>query len=250
MKIVVISDIHGNCVALDAVLNDLEAGERETIVCLGDAIQGGPQPAETVARLRGIKCPVVMGNSDAWLLTGVETGSEPISADRRKKLSAVREWSLGKLSDNDKRFIESFQPTITLPLNPRKSLFCFHGTPQSFDELIFPHTPEDEFQRMLGTHASSILTGGHTHVQFTRRLGGNFFFNPGSVGMAYNHQQEDSTVHLDSFAEYAVLTCNGENSRLEFRRVNFDVDKLISVYEASGKPFADESVREYQQPDR
>src|SRR5690349_17179247 len=76
MRIAVISDIHGNCLALDAVLADLQRDGVDWIVCLGDAIQGGAQPAETVARLRDLGCPIVMGNADAWLLTGEETGAE------------------------------------------------------------------------------------------------------------------------------------------------------------------------------
>ena len=97
MKIAVISDIHGNAFALDKVMTDLQGEAVDQIVCLGDAIQGGPQPAETVARLRQIGCPVVMGNADAWLLTGVETG-EPITGERKLKLDAICEWSLAKLS--------------------------------------------------------------------------------------------------------------------------------------------------------
>src|SRR6185437_2044182 len=80
MRIAVISDIHGNCIALDAVLADQRARALDQVVCLGDAIQGGPQPAETVARLRELGCAIVMGNADAWLLTGEATGSEATSA--------------------------------------------------------------------------------------------------------------------------------------------------------------------------
>ena len=70
MKIAIISDIHGNAFALDTVLGDLKREPVDQIVCLGDAIQGGAQPAQTVARLRELGCPVVMGNADAWLLSG------------------------------------------------------------------------------------------------------------------------------------------------------------------------------------
>ena len=67
MRLTIISDMHGNCVALDAVLADIQQKAVEDIVCLGDAVQGGPQPAAIVARLRQLACPVVMGNADAWL---------------------------------------------------------------------------------------------------------------------------------------------------------------------------------------
>lgn len=72
-QIAVISDIHGNCFAFDRTLEDIRQQGIEQIVCLGDAIQGGAQPAETIERLREIRCPIVMGNADAWLLTGLET---------------------------------------------------------------------------------------------------------------------------------------------------------------------------------
>ena len=64
-----ISDIHGNLPALEAVLAELEREGVDELVCLGD-VALGPQPAETVARVRGLGCAVVMGNWDAWVLEG------------------------------------------------------------------------------------------------------------------------------------------------------------------------------------
>src|SRR5215207_6345278 len=140
MKIAVISDIHGNHLALDAALTDIESEGVDRIVCLGDAIQGGPQPAEVVARLRELACPVVMGNADAWLLTGEETGSENIAEERMRKMQAVRAWSLARLDAADRAFIAQFQPTVTIPLNAGRHLLCFHGSPTSFDDIILPTT--------------------------------------------------------------------------------------------------------------
>src|SRR6478736_4290910 len=139
MRIAVISDIHGNCTALDAVLADLRLHPTDQVVCLGDAIQGGAQPAETVARLRGLTCPVVMGNADAWLLTGQETGGGPVT----EKQLAVREWSLSQLSSDDIEFSRGFRPTVEIELDAARSLLCFHGSPRSFDDIILPETPED-----------------------------------------------------------------------------------------------------------
>src|SRR6185436_6063002 len=90
MRIAIFSDMHANAIAFDAVLADLHAQRPDQSVCLGDAIQGGPQPDAVVQRLRALGCPVVMGNADAWLLTGQATGAEPTSAQQL----AVREWQL------------------------------------------------------------------------------------------------------------------------------------------------------------
>src|SRR5579863_177350 len=111
MQIAVISDIHGNCFALDKALEDIRRQGIEQIVCLGDAIQGGAQPGETVERLREIGCPVVMGNADAWLLANVEDASQEQSTEQQL---AVKAWSLAQLSAHDKAFIQQFQPTIEI----------------------------------------------------------------------------------------------------------------------------------------
>lgn len=245
MHIAVISDMHGNCVALDAVLADLQHHPAEYIVCLGDAIQGGPQPAQVVARLRQVACPVVMGNADAWLLTGVETGQENIPPERHRKMQAVREWSLSCLSADDQTFIANFQPTVEVPLTASRSLLCFHGSPTSFDDVILPDTSEDQFQRYLGAYDRHILTGGHTHIQHLRRLGNSFYFNPGSVGFAYSHAQAEEAFRADPWAEYAVLSAEGGRVSLEFRRVPFETAALIQAYRDCGRPFAEEAIVQY-----
>jgi predicted phosphodiesterase len=245
MRLAIVSDIHGNCLALDAVLADLEAHPADQLLCLGDAIQGGPQPAESVARLRGLGCPVVMGNADAWLLSGVETGGEDISAERRRQLDAVRAWSLAQLSGADQAFVAGFVPTVELRLEGGRTLLGFHGSPSSFDDLIFPHTPDEEFRRMLAPYAGHLLCGGHTHMQQIRHLGASFFFNPGSVGLAYRHDQPAEGFRCDPWAEYALLTSAGDRLALEFRRVPFDAEALIAVYRASGRPYAEAAAAQY-----
>jgi predicted phosphodiesterase len=245
MRIAIISDIHGNGLALDVTLADLKTQAADRIVCLGDAIQGGPQPAQTVARLRELACPVVMGNADAWLLTGQETGHEQISAERRIKMDAVREWSLAQLSADDRTFIGNFQPTVAIESDSGERLLCFHGSPTSFDDILLPTTPEEEFQRLLGPHASAFLTGGHTHLQQVRRLGDRFFFNPGSVGFAYSHQQPEDSFRADPWAEYALLTLEPTGLRLEFRRVRFEASRLMRIYQESGRPYAAEAAAQY-----
>src|SRR5262245_43882734 len=113
MRIAIISDIHGNCFALDVALADIRRAVVDQVVCLGDAIQGGAQPAETVARLRELGYPIVMGNADAWLLTGEETDPNHPTTEQMR---LTREWSLAQLSSADRTFISGFQPTITLAL--------------------------------------------------------------------------------------------------------------------------------------
>jgi predicted phosphodiesterase len=247
MRIAIFSDIHGNCLAFDKVLNDLQQGPVDRLVCLGDAIQGGPQPAQVVGRLRELGCPVVMGNADAWLLTGKETGSESISDERRLTMDAVRNWSLGQLSSADRAFIQAFQPTIELELEAGRKLLCFHGSPASFDDVILPDVSQEALFKYLGAYDAQVMCGGHTHVQYLRRISSDarFFFNPGSTGFAYSHHQPDDDFRADPWAEYAVLTSEGERLALEFRRVPLDAAELIAVYRSSGRPYADAAIAQY-----
>jgi predicted phosphodiesterase len=248
MRVAVISDIHGNAVGLETVLKDMEGRGVDRMVCLGDAIQGGPQPVEVAARLREINCPVVMGNADAWLLTGEETGAEGITPERRRKMNDVRAWMLTKLSNADIAFIEIFQPTIEIPLVDNRALLCFHGSPTSFDDLIFPTMEAAAFEVFLTPYLPHFMTGGHTHLPHIRRIGASdsFFFNPGSVGLAYSHHQPEGTFRLDAWAEYAILTAENGVVSVEFRRVPYDVHTLIGVYRQSGRPHADDMIAQYQ----
>ena len=246
MRVAVFSDIHGNDFAFESVESDIKKQNVDQMVCLGDAIQGGAQPAAVVQRLRRLKCPVVMGNADAWLLTGTETGDEGITADRLRKMEEIRQWSLSQLSDDDRNFISAFQPTITIPLEANLNLLCFHGSPDSFDDVLLPHSPSETFEKFLGRYAEQILTGGHTHAQQVRRNGEQFFFNPGSVGFAYSPYQPDGQFQADAWAEYAIVTVDHGQTSLEFRRIPFNVDQLIEVYAQSSRPFADEAIAQYQ----
>ena len=240
MRIAVIADIHGNAVAFDAVLADLREHPVDMVVCLGDAIQGGPQPAEVVARLRNLRCPVVYGNADAFLLTG-DTGAESLTPQQY----AAREWSLAQLSEADRAFIAAFQPTVEISLPGKRRLLCFHGSPTSFDDIIFPETPEEEVRRLLGAYLPAILTGGHTHLQQLRRLNDLLFFNPGSVGFVYNTRQSGGDVHTDPWAEYAILSADERRFSIEFCRVPFDVAEWKRLTLASGIPDAETMVARY-----
>jgi predicted phosphodiesterase len=243
MRIAIISDIHGNCLALDKALTDLQEQGVSQTVCLGDAIQGGPQPAQVVARLQELGCPVVMGNADAWLLSGIETSPGEEVTERQLK---TRGWTLSHLSDADRDYIRAFQPTVEVPLGNGRSLLCFHGSPYSFDDIILPETPEEEFHRFLDAFRPAIMTGGHTHMQQVRRLDNTFFFNPGSIGLAYNRHQPGEGFKADAWAEYAILSCEDDTISLEFRHIPFDPNDYVRIIISSGIPYADDIATRYK----
>lgn len=246
MRIAIIADIHGNALALDAVLADLQRDGYDHLVCLGDAIQGGPQPAEVVARLRDLGCPTVLGNADAYLLTGEETEAEPLAAARRRRLSATRDWSLTRLAAADRAFIAAFPMTFDFDFPGDLRLRCAHGTPRSFDEILLPTSPDDAFAASLAPDGRTLYVGGHTHVQFVRQFTDRTFFaNPGSVGLAWRHGQPPGILYADPWAEYAILDIAAGRVELSFRRVPFDIVAYRTIIGASGTPYAADLAAQY-----
>jgi predicted phosphodiesterase len=242
MQLAVISDIHGNCFALDQVLEDIHRQSIEQIVCLGDMVQGGAQPAQTVARLRTLNCPIVMGNADDWLLTGQQTSPQEHVSEQQL---AVRDWSLAQLSHDDLAFIQSFSPTVELWPGARQKLLCFHGSPGSFNDILLPDTPDETVRQFLDGWDATLFTGGHTHTQQLRRVAQGWYFNPGSVSLAYNWGQSSKQPRADPWADYAIVSTTGETFGITFRHVPFDVDKLAHLIRASGRPYAEEAVSTY-----
>jgi len=250
MRVAVFADIHGNGLALETVLADIQAKAPDRLVCLGDAIQGGPQPALVVRRLRELHCPVVMGNADAWLLTGQETGDEAISSERLQAMTTVRLWTLAQLSDDDLAFIAAFQPTVelVLDLGDKFTLLAYHGSPNSFDDIILPDIAQEKLAEYLHGRTANAYCGGHTHVQFVRRIGAGpqVHFNPGSVGLPYSHHQPDEGFQADHWAEYALLTVEDNRLALEFQRLPFDVTALMAIYQQSGRPHSAPALAQYR----
>jgi predicted phosphodiesterase len=242
LRVALFSDVHGNAVAFDAFLKDLPCDEVDHVVCLGDHAQGGPQPAECLERLRDLGCKTAMGNSDHFLLT-LDPGEEAVT---EAQLETAR-WSASQLSEELLDFHRSFQPTVELDLGDGRSLLAFHGTPQSWDEIIGPWMEEQAFRGPLDGANATILAGGHTHQQWARRLGDRYYVNPGSVGLAYDHHQPEESFRADPWAEYAVLSVDGPGVEVEFRRVPFEPAAVIEAIVKSGMPHRERAERLWRQ---
>ncbi|MFN8188454.1 MAG: metallophosphoesterase family protein [Gaiellales bacterium] len=239
MRTALISDTHGNAVALRAVLDELAQDGIEQAVCLGDVAQGGPEPGACLDLVAGLGCPVVMGNADAFVLDPAAAENEPVS----ERQLAVRNWTLAQLTPAQQAFMASFRPTVEVDLGDGRTLLAFHGTPRSNEELVFPTTPEAEYRERLGALGHDLVAGGHIHLPYVRRIGAAQFVNPGSVGLGYDHEQDETDLRFDPWAAYAIVTTGAGKLRIELRRTPFDVGAVIRSISESGNPGADELVR-------
>jgi predicted phosphodiesterase len=144
---------------------------------------------------------------------------------------AVRRWTLDQLSEADREYVRSFTPTVDEP-----PVLAFHGSPASFDDVILPGMPEEDFRRLLGDPDAPILAGGHTHQQFLRRRGASTFVNPGSVGLSYDHATIEEVLRFDPWAAWAVVEVERDQASIEFRRAPFDPNAVADAIEASDLP--------------
>lgn len=238
MRVGIIADIHGNLVALDTVLAELESEAVDRLVCLGDVAALGPQPAEVVAWLRGAGCPSVLGNTDAWLLEEPPRPTDP----SEEAMAGISRWCADRLSGEDLDYLRACPPTMRVRLGEEDAgMLCFHGSPRSHDEVISATTPDGELSEMLSGHRASVFAGGHTHVQLFRRHGDASVLNPGSVGLpGVGPGTPDLPVNRRvRWAEYAVLEAGGGRLGVELRRVPLDLDRTLEAARASGMPHLD-----------
>ena len=230
MRIAFISDIHGNIPALDLVLADIEQKGADQIICLGDVASLGPQPKEVVGRLQELKISCIMGNHDNYLLNPHLT-EEHIPWLRTNEL-----WCRTKLSESDLDFLSSFQPTLKLHLDPKTSILCYHGSPRSNEEFLYPTISSKDLSQIFSGYNEEILIGGHTHVQLTRQHKGQLLVNPGSVGMPFEFPIIGGNMHALRWAEYAMIESTKTGFSVQLYRLPYDFDFLERISHSSGMP--------------
>ena len=225
MRLAVISDIHGNYPALKAALKDSSKNFVDQIVCLGDVLAFGPQPHECIRELLGMDCPVVLGNTDDWILKGnpFENGEDQMGI-----LGDQLDWCRAQLGDVELNYIRSFEPTFDIALGNGNSLLAFHGSPASYNDIIMPDIGETDLSAFFAKHSAEIYTGGHTHLRMMRRFDHvKTFFNPGSVGLPFLTSPMDEPRKYGCYAEYAILSVDAEGTRLEFQQLALDLNEIV-----------------------
>lgn len=225
-ELALISDIHGNGVALDTVLADLARRGVDQIVCLGDLAAGGPQPHEVIARVRELGCPVVRGNADRWLLEGLPPGRSP----ETRRLGKVVAWARARLTPEDVDYLAALPQTLSVGAADRPRLFCFHGSPRADIDSLLATTPDAELDHLMAEAPQATLNaGGHTHLQLLRRHRERLLINPGSVGLPLGSLTASPIAQpLPAWAEYALVR-DGCGLEISFRRLPVDVAALTAA---------------------
>jgi len=232
LRVLLVSDIHGNLEALRAVVED--AGPFDDVVVLGDLVDYGPRPGEVVDEVKGLGARVVRGNHDHAVAYGVDCRC---GEDTHWLSVWFRENVTQRLVGDDVRaYLGRLPLSLNLDLGPFRAL-AVHGAPSNpLYAYLHPWLPDEEVCRNLGPTVrltagrrgacpKGAYLVGHTHHQFARTVQGALVVNPGSVG-----QPRDG----DPRAAYALV--DAERGSVELRRVKYDVDRVARELEALGIP--------------
>jgi predicted phosphodiesterase len=223
-RVAIVSDVHGNLAALEAVLVDLRHAAPDRVVHGGDLALIGPRPAEVVDLVRDLGWPGVLGNTDELLW--------------KPEQQAIQRARAPKLEPLLRILFEEFAPATTALLGPER-LSWLQTLPAEWrqDDLTVLHAspgdlwrappPDAEERLFLETYGSLGRTAvyGHIHRPFARHLTGLTIANSGSVGMPYDGDWRPS---------YLVIT----DGRPEIRRVEYDLAKEIADLDAVDYPRA------------
>jgi putative phosphoesterase len=216
VKIALIADIHANLNALEAVMQD--AGRRGITVFLnaGDLIGFGAFPNEVIQALYSKNALSVIGNFDLEVLdkTNIGKGSKKFSL----------EYSRNVLSKSNETYLRTLPAKLELEIFHKK-LLMVHGSPDSVDEHLYHDTPEKRFEELAQKSGVDIIVFGHSHDQFTKKVDGTLFINPGTVGMPRDANPQ---------AAYAVITANPFS--VELVRVNYEVEAAADALRRKGAP--------------
>jgi putative phosphoesterase len=232
MRVALVSDLHGNEVALAAVRRDIAHTGADLIACLGDVATLGARPREVLDAVADLGGPCLLGNHDEFLLRPelVRTYSEvPVIAD------AVA-WCIAELRAGDLARVDAWARDVAIDLGDGAQLLLFHGSPRSNIENLLATTPAEALDEALAGRRARVMAGGHTHLQMVRQHRGDLLVNPGSVGMPIREFAAGRAPTVLDHAEYAVVDGAGGDVTVTLRRVALDRRALRAQAESAAHP--------------
>jgi putative phosphoesterase len=231
MRIAFISDIHGNAVALEAVLKDIDSKKVDKVYVLGDICFRGPEPKRSLELVKSFNTGVIRGNADEWVIRGIREGEVPDSA--LYMMRKEREWTLSQLDDKSIAYINELPNDLDLNFGNFK-VHAFHATPNSLFEVVAPNVNDEVIEEKMMGKGVDLFIYGHIHRAYIRYINGKCIINTGSVGLPFDGVTK---------ASYALVDVDGDTFQTSIVRVSYDVEKVMSLLLDSDYPNSSQLVR-------
>jgi len=230
-RIAVLSDVHGNSVALEAVLAEVKRERPDWVLVAGDLVLNGPDPNGTVDALRALEADgglIVSGNTDIAVGDFDYGAAFPQYQDDVPDIvTAAAEWAHDELGDDQLAWLRRLPAERRIRAGDDQLVLVVHASPGSqtrgFDAALDANII---FERAAATDARVICVG-HTHVPEVRDLGWKLIVNSGSAGYVFDG---------DPTASWAMVTVDGTDVSAQIRRTEFDVLSVANAISARGLP--------------
>ncbi len=225
MRVAVVTDLHGNRTAFDAVLKDLRTTAPDVVLHGGDLADNGSSPVEIVDRLRDLGWRGVLGNTDEMLFRPESMQDFAARSPKLQPLFDVVEE--GAIATREKLGKERLDWLSRLPHREVvDGIALVHASPQTRWSAPAPEAPDDELRTIYNELGCRTVVYGHIHRAYIRKLPGLTVANAGSVGLPYDR---------DPRATYLLVN----DGVPEIRRVEYDLDRELKLLSQSGLPHAD-----------
>jgi predicted phosphodiesterase len=256
MRLAILSDIHGNLIALEAVLADMaSAGELDLTWCLGDVAAFGSRPGECVQRVRamaeadeGKRFKVIGGNTDRYLVNGDRMTVKPYPENAealQKTINTLRIlhagllWGMEQLSFEDYDFLRKrLGHELSKSVPDYGTVIGYHAVPGNDETILLPDTPDEVARDLLLDAEGCLGVGGHIHRQYDRDLGHWRIVNVGSVGMSFD---------APGFAQWGLFNFEGGQVTVDLRQVPYDLEAFVRDVHQVGHPAAEWAEGRFRQ---
>ncbi len=229
MRIAILSDIHGNQVALETVLEHIaQQPAIDTLVIAGDLCLNGPCPREVLEILQSLNCPVIQGNVDVDVTT-----QRPKKGTKKRD---IVDWTREQIGESGINYLDTL-PSSHLVVNPEGSdVLVVHANPLNQEDTIFPTSTDKELDRLLDAVPSTVgaIAFGHLHIAYQRRWRTMLLLDAGSCGLPRDE---------DHRASYGILTWQDGGWQAEHHRVEYDVPKVVDQLRACGMPHIEKRIK-------
>lgn len=251
MRLAIFGDIHGNSIALDAVLSHIEAdGGADRYIVLGDHAAMGPDPVGVLKRLVEVRgAALVRGNTDRYVVTGERPTWFKADRDRsdseRRQMETEIDRSLAWTQEvvtaaGWSDWLAALEPIARLTLADGTRLLAAHGSHHNDDDpRLRPNATDNELRTVLVDAAADLIFVGHTHRAMDRHLApGPRVINPGSVSNPIPPEP-------DIRAGYVLLKTDEQGHSIELRRVPYDYERFATHLRRVHHPAADFLTRRF-----
>jgi putative phosphoesterase len=228
-RIAILSDMHGNSAATEAVLAAIAAEAPDATYCLGDLVGYGAKPNETVASIREREIPTIMGNYDDGVgFDRDDCGCAYKDKDEEARGQQSLMWTRSVVTEDNKAYLRTLLPEIRFEAGGKRFRLV-HGSPRRMNEYLFEDRDPRSLERIAASADADVLVFGHTHNPWVREIGGVLFVNAGSVGKPKDGDPRGAWALLTVAPKLPVA--------FEIRRVPYDVESMAAAIRvADGLP--------------